>query len=232
MDEQDFDHEVPDFSGDDFADDKDIQRLRAEAQRQKEMLDESMTVIAAAFNLREMDDDSYDESNDGWIESLEKFVIFNNLNGGIKAAYSSVNEEDGMVVVAVEHTTSYPTARNLNRGSNLCLLGMIPLRKSYPKTYICRETIREKIMDFFVRRETDLPEHKKFSGKFYLLTDDAVRLRTLLQFSPLDDLVKFPDLELEIQGEFCLFRHSGSEVWKEEAENHVELTKALQRIFY
>ena len=231
MDDKHLEEQVPDFSGDDFADDKDIQRLRSEAQRQKEMLDESMAVISAAFNLQEMDDDSYDESNDGWIDSLEKFVMFNNLNGGIKAAYRSVNEEEDMVVVAVEHTTSYPTARNSNKGSNLCLLGMFSLKKSYPKTYVCRETMREKIMDFFVRRETDLPEHKKFSGRFYLLTDDAERLRTLLQFAPLDDLVEFPEMELEIQGEYCLFRHSGSEVWKEEAEKHVELTKALQRIF-
>lgn len=74
-----------------------------------------MAVISAAFNLQEMDDDSYDESNDGWIESLEKFVIFNNLNGGIKAAYRSVNEEENMPVVGVEQTTSYPTSKSVHR---------------------------------------------------------------------------------------------------------------------
>lgn len=74
-----------------------------------------MAVISAAFNLQEMDDDSYDESNDGWIESLGKFVIFNNLNGGIKAAYRSVNEEENMPVGGVEQTTSYPTSKSAHR---------------------------------------------------------------------------------------------------------------------
>jgi hypothetical protein len=225
------DDEAPDFSGDDFADDVDIQRQRSDAQRHKEMVNDAMIQIASAFSLQEMSDDSYDESNDAWINLLEKFVMFNNLNGGIEAAYSNTNGADEMLVVAVEHTTSYPTARNSNRGSNLCLLGMIRLKKSYPKTYICRETIREKIMDFFLRRETDFPEHKKFSDKFYLLTDDAERLRTLFQFSPLDELVQFPELELEIQGDYCLFRHSGDELWKEEGLKHIELTRVLQRIF-
>ncbi len=134
-------------------------------------------------------------------------------------------------VSAVEYSSSFPTAKYANSGTDQYLFGNFIMPKSFPKTYVCKETIREKITELFFRSELDFEHSKRFSRKFHVLTDDKNQLSELLQFKDLDTFVVYPVMELEIQGKNCLFRSSRKAISIQEAINFSELTKKLVKIF-
>ena len=111
------------------------------------------------------------------------------------------------------------------------MFGYFTMTHSFPKTYVCKETIREWITDLFVNNEVDFEHCKKFSRKFYVLTEDKKQLSDLLQFKDLDELADYPDMELEFQGNACLFRSSRKCILPDEAEVFTELAKTLIGIF-
>ena len=69
------------------------------------------------------------------------------------------------------------------------------------------------------------------SRKFYTLTKDKEMLFDLFYNKPLNDLVKYKSMEVEINKNLCLVRHSRKPVSKTEAVAFCELAKDINRIF-
>lgn len=88
-----------------------------------------------------------------------------------------------------------------------------------------------KLADLVLNNDLDFAHSKSFSKRFYVLTEDKKRLCDLLQFTDLDPLTTFPDMELELQENKCLFRSSRKPVSTEEAREFCALAKLLTKTF-
>ncbi|MGC4104037.1 hypothetical protein [Ferruginibacter sp.] len=214
------DHEIPDFSGDDFANDKDIQKERAAIKAYNKMIDDALALIKKELNVQ-----------DASHINLKGFEMFKSLTATIIDSLRSVNESKALQVSLARYNSSYPIARSSNGGTDLYLFGHITLKNNYPHTYIHKETIKEKIADIFLKLEVDFPDSKKFSRRFYVLTEDKKKLQDILQFKDLDQLTAFPDMEMEFSSNTLLFRSSRKPVSLEEAAVFCELAKTLLTLF-
>lgn len=211
---------IPDFSGDDFANDKEILEHRAAIKAYEKMIDDSLSIIGQELKLTTASH-----------INLKGFHMFKSLSAIITSSMKSVDQSYELRASLAEYTSSYPVPRNPNTGTDLYLFGHLVLKKNYPKTYIHKETIKEKIEDFFLKRDLDFPHSRKFSRKFQVMTEDKEGLHQLLQFKNLDPLTAFPDMEMELSGNTVLFRNSRSAISIEEATDFCKLSKALLTIF-
>lgn len=211
---------IPDFSGDDFANDKEIQKQREEIKAYDKMIEDLLALISRELKV-------YDSSHINY----KGFQMFSGLSATITHSMKSDIPGNGLRVSLAEYYSAAPTAKSANSGTDLYLFGYITFAKSYPKTYVQRETLREKIENIFLKRDLDFPNSRKFSGKFQVLTEDKKRLQDLLQFKRLDDLTDFPEMEIEFSGNTALFRNSRKSVSMEEATSFCELAKVLLSVF-
>ena len=211
--------EVPDFSGDDFANDKEIQKLRKEAQAYRQLIEDSVAIVKSELGLEESSH-----------KNFKGFLMFRNLTAIVLDSYKSTRFSFKLIVSTAEYTSSYPVSRYANTGSDKYFFGYMELLKNYPATYICKESIREKIVNLFVKSDTDFADNKKFSRRFDVVTQDGYRLADLLRFKNLDELTAFPEMEVEIHGNTCLFRNSRRPISLEEATQFSALAKMLSNI--
>ena len=212
--------EEPDFSGDDFANDKELQKIRREEKEYAKMIDESISSVVSGLRLKK-----------GSHLNLKGFTMFKNLQATLTESYESSILPSSLFVSIASYYSSTSVGRVRSSGHDPYLFGRLKMKTKYPPTYVCRETVREMLHDLVLNQETDFPEHKKFSRKFYVLTSERERLKDLLRLKTLDDLTIFRDMELELQGAFCLFRHSRRPVSPKEASSFVELAKTLSNVF-
>ncbi|MCF1713285.1 hypothetical protein L0U88_01425 [Flavihumibacter sp. RY-1] len=214
------DEHIPDFSGDDFANDKEIQKTRAAIKAYEKMVNDSLNVIRRELNC---EDSSH--------INLKGFHMFKSLTATLTHSMKSVIGDKIVRVSLADYFSSLPVPKNSNSGTDQYIFGHISLKKSYPRTYIHQETIKEKIEDIFLKRDLDFPDSKKFSRKFQVLTEDGKRLQDLLQFKKLDDFADFPEMEIELFNNKVLFRTSRKPVSIEEATIFCDLTKIILSVF-
>jgi hypothetical protein len=211
---------TPDFSGDDFANDKQIQQSRKAAALAQKLYDNSIAIIRKELNLAE-----------GSHKNFKTFSMFKGLEATLLDSFCNEHGSRKMIVSVAEYHSSYPIPRNSNEGTDLYLFGYLELSKSFPATYIHKETVRERISDLFLKLDTDFRDQKKFSRKFRVLTKDKDGLMERLRFIELDQLAKFPNMEAEIKDHAILFRHSREAMSPDEATRFVELAKVLINLF-
>lgn len=208
--------EIPDFSGDDFIDDKEVQKLRKEREAYNKMVDQCLTILKQELTLTQSGH-----------KNFKTFHMFKNLEPTTIDTYTSSAFPCRVMVSIAQYGSSYPTGRVANAGIDNYLFGYIELRKEFPSTYVCKETMQQKIINLFVRNDVDFSDHKKFSNKFNVVTKDEKRLESLLRFKNMDHLSAFPELEIEIHGHDCLFRNSRRSISPREATEFSELAKML-----
>lgn len=208
----------PDFdlSPDDFADDKAIQKSREEIRLYDQMVKESIETISNELGVKK-----------GSHKNLKGFAMFKSLKATV---CKSLTDESGTHISLVSYFSSYPVPKSHNSGIDEYLVGHITTAKTYPKTYICKETIREKISELIFKKELDFQHSNRFSRKFYVLTENRDNLSLLLQSANLNVLTEFPDMEVELRGQDCLFRHSQRAVSQKEAIQLCKLAKILKSI--
>lgn len=211
---------IPDFSGDDFAHNKEIQKARAERKAYEKMVKECLELIGEELNA----------SVSGHI-NFKGFHLFKPLNATLNQSFKSDLNGKVVWISLVEYESAFPTARDSNGGSDQYLFGHISFRTQFPRTYIQKETLKEKIEDLFLKQDTDFKHSKKFSRKFHVVTEDKNKLAHLFQSKNLDALIDFPDLELEFLNNTALFRSSRKPISIEETQIFCDLTKVLLNTF-
>lgn len=209
--------EIPDFSGDDLGHHKEVQQSRAERKAYEQMVNDSIHILKTRLSL-----------TDSSHKNLKPFLMFNSLQPMISKSFKSSNPNTPLHVSLVEYESSFPIARGNNSGSDEYLFGYFTLSQTFPKTYACKETLREKITDLLLRSDVDFDHSRTFSGKFHVVTEDKNRLLNLMQLKNLNNLVSFPDMEFELIGNTCLFRNSKRPVSSAEAIEFAELAVALK----
>ena len=99
--------ETIDFSGDDFANDKQIQKLRAEAKAYEMMVDESLSIIEERFDITESSH-----------RNLKKYDMIKGLLATINYSTSSKIDNRSLHVSLVTYSSSFSTARSSNCGTD------------------------------------------------------------------------------------------------------------------
>jgi hypothetical protein len=211
---------IPDFSGDDFANDKEIQKTRAASKAYAQMIEESLTVIRQAL-----------KAQDASHTNFKAFYMFKSLRATVKHSMKTVLQNKDLRISLAEYYSTFPTGKYSNSGIDQYLFGYLTLKNSYPRTYIHPETIKEKIVDIFLQRDVDFSHSKQFSSRFQVLTENKNSLSNLLQFKNLDGLAHFPEMELELFNNMVLFRSSRKPVSITEAALFCEMVKVILSIF-
>jgi hypothetical protein len=207
------------MEADDFANDKEIQRLRRIQKEHDEMISECVGLVSGEFLLEPCS-----------ARELESFLMFKGLDSaGIVDSFRSTGNFT-LDIYLVQYRWTLHAGKIHNSGVEECFLGLLTLNKEYPATYIFKETLKEKITDWFVKQDVDFKTQKKFSRKFQVITQDKEKLKILLLSKSLDELAAFPQMEVEINGNDCLFRVSGNPITQDETRKFIELAKKLSKI--
>jgi hypothetical protein len=211
---------IPDFSGDDFANDKEIQKTRTATKAYEQMIEDALNVIRQALKVQ-----------DASHTNFKAFYMFKSLSATTKHSMKSVVQNKDLRISLAEYYTTFPTGKYSNSGTDQYLFGYLTIKNSYPRTYIHPETIKEKIVDIFLQRDVDFSHSKQFSSRFQVLTENKNSLSNLLQFKNLDGLAHFPEMELELFNYSALFRSSRKPVSIAEAALFCDMAKVLLSIF-
>ncbi|MFT3980620.1 MAG: hypothetical protein QM687_09135 [Ferruginibacter sp.] len=213
--------DIPDFSGDDFANDKGILETRAAIKAQEKILEDSLLIVQNTLGLEKTKH-----------RDFSHFHLFKKLDAGLESSFGSPAQHHALQASVVSYFSSVSAGKARYEGWDNYLFGHFFTRKEYPATYISKESIHEKINDLFVRQDVDFSHSKKFSRRFHVITEDKGRLSDLLLLKELDTLCSFREMEIELNGKECLFRHSRSTISVKEAEKFSELAKALLLVFH
>lgn len=211
---------IPDFSGDDFANDKEIQRQREALKMYNKMINDSINIIQKELNVQKSSH-----------KNFKVFHMFKCLKATITHSMKLVMPNSELRVSLADYFSSTSIARYPNSGNDLYIFGHISFKSSFPRTYIQKETIKEKIEDLFLKLDVDFPHSKEFSRSFQVLTENRSRLEDLLIYKDLDVLTDFPDLELELFDNSVLFRNSRKAISVEETIKFCELAKTILATF-
>ena len=212
--------EIPDFSEDDLANDKEIRKSREEAAIYQKMVDDALSIIRNELNV-----------NDSVPVNLKGFKLFSSRNPTIKKSLKSKSENKEVQVFLAEYHSSTSLARYNYKGDDLYLFGHLTVNEHYPETFISEERIIDKIFDVFLKLDVDFEKSKRFSHKFQVFTEDKMKLTKLLQSKDLDPLVAYPEMELEIQKNTIFYRCSRKPISIQEAADFCAMTRMLKQIF-
>lgn len=212
---------VPDFSHDDFANDPEIKKSRAKREAYNQMIGECLSILQSELQV-----ESASHKN------LHSFLMYKDLvRPTLVKSFRSNSPSMDLHVSIVQYYSSTRTARTTSSGLDDYVFGVLTLSKQFPHTMIIRETIREKIADIFTKVEIDFPTAKKFSRRFYVVSEDREKLYQLIVAKSLSELTIFPNMELEFKDQLCLFRLSRKSISVAETEKFVVLAKKLNEVF-
>jgi hypothetical protein len=212
--------QIPDFSGDDFAEDKQIQKARLEAKAYQTMIDESLAIVEKMFGMQEASH-----------KNLKAFGMIKGLEASIDYSISSEIENRKLHISLMTYFSSYKAGKLSISGSDQYLVGFLESRFNYPRTYIHKESVKEKLVDLILKHDVDFPSNKRFSRSFQVLTEDKKRLQDLLQFNDLNELAEFPEMEVELYGHALVFRNSRKPISLKEANEFAALISVLLKSF-
>lgn len=206
---------------DDFADDREIQQMRKERAEQEKLLNDCKTLVWSNLGLEETEDFT-DISNSEITKPMHITEVF---------SYTDVEYSNSLEVLFCEYNWTVEAVKNSGSGSDWSIIGLLHLNKDYPLTYIYRETLRERIVNWFTKGDVDFIDSKRFSSKFHVVTKDEDKLKMLLYNKPLDELIKHPDIEIEINSNKCVLRVSKKPLSLVLAQDFCDAIKLLKRIF-
>ena len=111
----------------------------------------------------------------------------------------------------IEYTTEYYHANTMLGQSKSSIahkyfFGHLKLMKDFGKTYIRHESVLDKISELFNPIEIDFKKHKKFSRKYYVLSNNSDLVKNNFSIELLDFLSSTSNLEIEFDRKSCLFR--------------------------
>lgn len=206
---------------DDFANNRSVQEHRARIKAQDDL-------ISFAFQLCEREYALKKET----ITDLVQYAAFCDRESEWKESRKSLSHPSRLRMTCIGYYTELRGRRGRGDGSHdYYLMGSLRTKKSFPNTYVKKETISERIMNLFVPVDVDFNEAKLFSKRFNVITNDEEALRKCFNGLHLDALIDFPDMELEFRGHDLVFRNSRKALSREEAEEFRDMVKVLVRLF-
>lgn len=210
-----------DFSGDDFANDKDIQKIRKEQEAFDQMMKDSIQIVADAFTAKRSSH-----------KNLKHFLLHKSVSiPFVSDSYLGSWKNRAIYFCVFEYESSVHAGKLHNTGSNYYFAAMIELDKTYPHTLAQPETLAIKLENLVTKLDVDFKHAKKFSRKFHVITKDAHALENLFITRELDRLAQHAGAEFELLDRQCYFRANRKPVSIAEAEKFVALAKIFVEVF-
>jgi hypothetical protein len=201
--------------------DNEMRRIKEEEKAFFQMRKESIDFVTTELNLQSEP-----------VPDLKEFFLVNTLREPlVKESFCSLNPLLPIQMCIIQYLSEVQIGKVRKSGRESYFFALLTLKKEYPHTLIYPETVSEKIAEIFIKSELDFKDQKKFSRKFYTLTKDKEKLFDLLYNKPLNDLIIYKNMEVEINKNLCLLRHSRKPISKTEAISFCELAKKINRIF-
>lgn len=197
-----------------------MQRIREEKKAFLQMINGSIEFVTTELNLKP-----------GSQPDLKSFLLVNALHEPIvMKSFSSSNPLLPIKLLIIQYYSEVRIGKVRNSGREGYFFAILTLKKEFPHTLIYPETLSEKIAEVFIKAEMDFKDQKKFSRKFYTLTKDKEKLFDLLINKPLNDLVTYKNMEVEINKNLCFLRCSRKPISKTEAVSFCQFAKVINRI--
>lgn len=120
------------------------------------------------------------------------------------------NNRNNFDLCLIEYELSYYSGGHRTLGvkteAHLYFFGLLRLKRDYGTALIRPETLRDKINEWGNPVELDIPEHPQFSRKYYVLAKEKEHFANHLSPELLDFIEQTNELQLEFNGNRCLFR--------------------------
>ncbi len=220
IDKDAFDASFYDFSEDDFANDKEMQKIRKEQEAFDQMMKESISIVADAFNAKRSSH-----------KNLKHFLLHKSVSiPFVSDSYLGSWKNRAVYFCVFEYESSVHAGKLHSSGSNYYFAAMIELNKPYPHTLAQPETLAIKLENLVTKLDVDFKHAKKFSRKFHVITKDAHALENLFITKDLDQLAQHAGAEFELLDRQCYFRANRKPVSIAEAEKFVAVAKTFLEI--
>lgn len=125
-------------------------------------------------------------------------------------SYTIHSDSNAFTLCIIEYQTTYQEVSNhggrTHTANHKYFFGHIGAKKDFAHTLIRPETLADKITELFVPVEIDIKGYRKFSNKYYVLSNDKEKFLGALSKDLLDFLAQQNHLEIEFNGQACLFK--------------------------
>jgi hypothetical protein len=140
----------------DFFDDKKMQHLQNIELEFDEDVEAGLRLLTSAFSLQAAP-----------CPCIESFALYQSFHSPeVVETYQSTSGDFDIAVYQVLYARLTGSGRASRLGWYRCFLALLSLRTQYPRTAIYKESMHERINDWFTRQDVDVKEQKEFSDRF------------------------------------------------------------------
>lgn len=111
-----------------------------------------------------------------------------------------------MIEYEIEWEDVYITGGRTISGTHKYFFGYVTSNRNFGRVFMRPETAGDKIAELFQPVELDIVGFNKFNRKYYLLAENRARFLRTIDRDTLDFLATTRGLQLEMNGQRCLFR--------------------------
>ncbi len=217
IDDAPLDPDFYDFSGDDFAGDKEIQKIRKEEAAFNKMMNDCISMVTHAFG-----------ASPASHRNLKHFLLHKSVHTPfVRESYEGRWKQHTFYFCIFQYSSSVHAGRLYNSGTDHYFAGLINLGKTYPHTIGQPETLALKLENLVLKTDVDFSHAKKFSRRFHVICKDREALQTLLFNKDLNRLAAHPDAEFELNEKQCYFRPNRKPISPEVTTDFIGLVKVL-----
>jgi hypothetical protein len=151
-------------------------------------------------NLNSKFEVSTDTETDYNLASLNSFV---DNNFGIIQDYQLINDKKiNLLFVStnsIDNDVPEYIIGNLANFNNIQLWAVLTTNNNYEHTLLRCESIKNKIIDFFIKQDVDYIDDKEFSKNFYIMSNDSETAKNYFSEEMRKAILKFKDSKIIIE---------------------------------
>ena len=151
-------------------------------------------------NLNSKFEVSTDTETDYNLSSLNSFV---DNNFGIIQDYQLSNDKKiNLLFVStnsIDNDVPEYIIGNLANFNNIQLWAVLTTNNNYEHTLLRCESIKNKIIDFFIKQDIDYIEDKEFSNNFYIMSNNSETAKNYFSEEMKKAILKFKDSKIIIE---------------------------------
>ncbi len=153
--------------------------------------------------------------------SLKNFELINNKRDyQFKNCWKVFDSISQFKLCLISYSNTFEVVNSATGGhmaeeSNNYFVGFLKLNKDFGHTLIRPETFKDKINEIFNPVEIDFNEYKKFSRRYYVISNNETILKSWISYEFVKCLEEINNFSIELYKDQCLFRFPKSLSMKE-----------------
>jgi hypothetical protein len=161
-------------------------------------------------------------------DHLEGFEIFRHFDKTLWHLIRIVTEAGPFYLFVLKVNLGYHQTGRIG-GHEYEVFGFLNLKRNYAHTLVRPETVKDKILDYFVHAEIDIPSHSQFSDSFYVLSNEPEAAKDFLTHEIMDLFCSAGDLWVEVKDNILVIGYREN-ISMEIGLKVAALTKEFKRI--